>query len=42
MNWLTLLGTGDEGNDGIDEEGKLYLLFPLEFGGLRFGRVAPP
>ena len=25
MNWLTLLGTGDEGNNGRDEEGKLYL-----------------
>ena len=25
VNWFTLLGTGDEGNDGRDEEGKLYL-----------------
>ena len=25
VNWLALLGTGDEEDDGRDEEGKLYL-----------------
>ena len=24
-DWLALLGTGDEGDDGSDEGGKLYL-----------------